>query len=73
MQVLELVHRLELDDVQSIGNHSVGFALEEMLRLVCSDMGHGGEDVGTVGSRAFNAVSVIDTALSSLVVDIEIL
>lgn len=28
MEVLELVHRLELDDVQTIGKHAVGLAFE---------------------------------------------
>ncbi len=36
-------------------------------------MGNGGEDVCAVGSGAFNAVSVIDTAFSRLVVNVEIL
>lgn len=32
-----------------------------------------GEDIGTMGCTAFNAVSVVYAALSSLVVDVEIL
>ena len=38
VQVLELVHRLELDDVQTVGKDAVGLALEEMFGLVRGDV-----------------------------------
>ena len=36
-------------------------------------MGYGGEDICTMGCAAFNAISVVYTTLSCLMVDIEIL
>jgi hypothetical protein len=73
VHVLELVHSLELDDVETIGKDAVRFSLEEMLGFVGSNVGDSGKDVGTVGSTAFYAVAVVDTALASLVVDVKVL
>ena len=36
-------------------------------------MRDGGKNVGTVGSRAFDAISVVDTTLPCFVIDIEVL
>lgn len=36
-------------------------------------MGDGGKDIGAVGSRAFDAISVVDTTLPRFVIDIEVL
>ena len=57
VQILELVHRLEFDDVESIGKDTVRLALEEMFALVRGDVRHGCKYVCTVRCRAFNAVS----------------
>ena len=35
-------------------------ALEQMLSLVCRDVGDGGEDVGRVCAGPFDAVAVVD-------------
>lgn len=45
MQVLELVHRLELYDVETVRKDAVRLALQEMLRLVGSDVRDGREDI----------------------------
>jgi uncharacterized protein (UPF0212 family) len=73
MTVLELVHGLELDDVEAVGDDAVGLALEEMLSLVGGDVGDGGKDVCTVGRAPLDAVAVVDTALAGLVVDVKVL
>lgn len=73
VQVLEFVHRLELDDVQAVGNDTVRLSFEQMLRLVRRDMGDSGKNVSTVRSRAFDAVSVVNAAFPCFVVDIEVL
>ena len=73
VQVLELVHRLELDNVETVGQDAVGLALQEMLGLVCSDMRHRREYVSAVRGGAFDAVAVVDAALARLVVDVEVL
>ena len=73
VEVLELVHGLELDDIESVGEDAIWFTLEEMLGLVGGDVGDGGKDVGTVGGGAFYTVTVVDAALASFVVDIKIL
>lgn len=36
-------------------------------------MRDGSKDIGAVGSRAFNAISVVDTTLPRFVIDIEVL
>jgi hypothetical protein len=71
MQVLELVHGRELDDVQSVWQDAIGLAFQQMLSLVGSDMGDGCKDIAAVSGSALDAVTVVDATLSSLVVDIE--
>ena len=48
MQVLELVHGLKLDDVQSVGKDTIRLPLQEMLALVGSYMRNRCEDVGAM-------------------------
>ena len=38
MQVLELVHSLELDDVETVRQDAIRFALQQMFRLVGGDV-----------------------------------
>lgn len=73
MQVLELVHGRKLDHVETVGHHTVGLSLEQVLGLVGGDVRHGGENVGRVGSRPLNAISVVDASLSGLGVHVEAL
>ena len=73
VEVLELVHGLELDDIESVGEDAIWFTLEEMLGLVGGDVGDGGKDVGAVGGGALYTVTVVDAALASFVVDVEVL
>ena len=44
-----------------------------MLALVCSDVGDGGKDIGGVRRGTFDAVSVVDAALSGFSVYVEVL
>ena len=44
-----------------------------MLALVRGDMGDGSENVRAMSRGALNAVTVVDAALSGLVIDIEVL
>jgi len=39
MRIMELVHGLELDDIQAIWQDSIRFSLQQMLRPVCNDVG----------------------------------
>lgn len=71
MEVLELVHGRKLGDVETVGEDTIGLALEQMLTLVGGDVGNGGEDIAGVGGSTLDAVSVVDTTLSSLGIDIE--
>ena len=73
VQVLKLVHSGKLFDVQTIGQNSVRFTLQQMLTLVGSDVRDGCEDIRCMGSCTFYAVSVIYTTLARLGVDIEVL
>lgn len=73
VQVLELVHGAELCDVESVGEHAIGLALEEMLTLIGGDVGDGGEDVAGVCGGALDAVAVVDAALACLGVDVKVL
>lgn len=73
MQILELVSCRELLDIQTVGQNTVGLALEQMLTLVSSDMRYSSEDIGGVGSTAFYAVTVVDASLSSLGIAIKVL
>lgn len=71
MQVLELVHGGELGDIQPIGQDTVRLPLQQVLTLVGRDVGNGCEDVTGVSCSTLYAVSVVDTALSCLSVNVE--
>ena len=88
VQVLELVHRRELLDVETVREDAIWFTFEEVFRFERSDVGDGGEDVGGVGRGALDAVAngqyaskqrwsnsapVIDTSLPSFMIDIKVL
>lgn len=73
MQVLELVHCLELDDVETVGHDPVRLAFQEMLRLVRRDVGDGREDVRAVCRRTLNAVAVVYATLASFMIDVKVL
>lgn len=73
MQVLELVHGLELGHVETVGQDTIRLSLEEMLAFVGCDVTDGGEDVRGVRRGALDTVSVVDAALAGLVIDIEVL
>ena len=51
VHVLELVHCLELDNIKTIWENTIGLALEQMFALVGHDVENGHENVGTVGGR----------------------
>ncbi len=73
MQVLELVHGLELDDVETVRQDTVGLAFEEMLGLVGGDVADGSEDVCAVSCSPLDTVAVVDATLAGLVVYVEVL
>lgn len=73
VQVLELVHGAELCDVEAVGEHAVGLALEQVLALVGRDVRDGREDVARVRGRALDAVAVVDAALARLGVHVKVL
>jgi len=73
MDILEFMHGLELDDIEAIWKHAVWLALEEMLTLIGSDVGDSGENVGAVSSGSLDAISVVDTAFSGLVIHVKVL
>lgn len=73
MKILEFVDGRELGDIETVGQDTIGLSLEEMLGLEGSDVRNGGEDVASVCGSALYAVSVVDTSLSSLSIDIEVL
>ena len=73
VQVLELVHSLEFDDVETIGQNAVWLALEQVLRLVSGNMRDCGENIGAMRRRSLNTVAMVDPAFSGLVIDVEVL
>ena len=73
VHVLELVHGGEFDDVETVGQDTIGFPLEQVFALVGGDVADGGEDVRGVGCGALDAVSVVDTTLSCFVIDVKVL
>ena len=73
VQVLEFVGGGELLDVETVWKDAVRLSLQQMLTLVSSDMADGGENICRMSSTAFYAVSVVDTTLSGLGVNVEVL
>ncbi len=73
VQILELVGGRELLHVQTVGQDTVRLSLQKMLALVCGDVGNRCKHISRVRSGALNAVAVVDTALSCLGVDVEVL
>lgn len=47
-------------------------ALEQVLALVCGNVGYGGEDISAVRRTPLDAVAVVDSTLARLVVDVEV-
>lgn len=73
VQVLELVHGREFDYIETIGQDTVWLALEQMLGLVSGNVTDCSENVCAVSSSTLDAVTVIDTTLASLMIDIKVL
>lgn len=73
VEILELVHCLEFDNVQTIRNHTIRLSLEQMFRFVCCDVRNSGENVCTMCGGTLNAVAVVDAALSSFVINVKVL
>lgn len=73
VQVLEFVHGLEFFDIETIGNDTVRLSLQQMLRFVGGDVRDSGEYVGRVSGRSLNAVSVVDSSLAGLMIDVKVL
>ena len=72
MKILELVHSAKLNNVQPIRQDSIRFPLQKMLSLVRRDMAHSSEHISTMCSTSFDAVTMVDTTLSSFVINVEI-
>ena len=49
-----------------------GLPGEQVLGLEGGDVGHGGEDVGAVDDRSFDAVALVDAAVARLLVQYEL-
>ena len=73
VEVLELVHRLELDDVETVGKDAIRLPFEKVLGLVGSDVRDGGEYVSAMGGATLDAVAVIDATFAGFVVDVKVL
>lgn len=73
VEVLEFVHSLELDDVETVRKNAIRLPLQKMLALVGGDMRNGGENVRTVRRGTFDAVSVVDSAFPRFVVHVKVL
>jgi hypothetical protein len=58
VQVLELVNGRKLFHVQPVWRDDIGLSLQQMLRLIASDVGHGGEHVREMRGCTFDAVAV---------------
>lgn len=48
VEILEFMHCLEFDDVQTIGKYTVRLAFEQVFRLISSDMGYGCEHISAM-------------------------
>ncbi len=67
------MHGGELGHIETVGKHTVGLALEEMLAFVCGDVRDGREDIAGMSSCALDAVTMIDPTLASLRIHIKVL
>ena len=72
MQILELMHGRELDDVEAIRQNAVRFPLEQVLTFVGGDVADGGENIGAMCGCALDAVAMVDTSLAGLVIDVKV-
>ena len=73
MKVLKFVHGRKLCDIETIGKHTIWFALQKMFGFIRSDVGDGCEDVARMSRCSLNAISVIDTTFASFCVHIKVL
>jgi len=72
MQVLELVHNLELDNIEAVRKNAIWLPFK-VLRPIRRDTRYGGIDINTACCGAFHTIPVVNTALSCLVIHIKIL
>jgi len=73
VQILELVHRLELDDVEPVGQYTIRLALQEVFRLVRRDVRHGRKHVRAMCGRTFDTIAVVYAPFARFVVDVKVL
>lgn len=73
MEILEFMHCLKFDHVESIRQDPIGFAFQQMLRLVGSNVRDRGEYISTMSGGALNTIAVIDASFACLVIDVKIL
>jgi hypothetical protein len=73
VEVLEFVNRGKLLHVETVGQDTVRFTLQQMLAFERGDVRHGCEDIGSMSSGSFNAISVVYASLAGLGVDIKVL
>lgn len=73
VEILELVHGREFNDVETIGQDAIWLSLEEMLAFVGGNVRDCGEDVCAVSSASFDAVAMVDAPLSCFMVDVKVL
>ena len=71
VEVLELVHGRELDNVQAVWQDTVGLPLEQVLALVRRDVRNRREDVARMRCRTLDAVPVVDATFPGLGIHIE--
>jgi hypothetical protein len=73
MQILEFVHGRKLRNIETVGKNTIWLPLQKMLAFVCRDVGDSGENIARVRRSPLNAVSVVDTTLSSLRIHVKVL
>jgi len=73
VEVLELVDSLELHNIETIRKYTIWLSLEQVFALIGRNVGYGGENIRAVSSRSFDAISMVDSPLSSFVIDVKIL
>lgn len=73
MQILEFVHSREFGNIETIGKHAIGLSFQKMLAFICSDMRDGSKDIAGMCGCPLNAVPMVDTTFSSLMIYIKVL
>ena len=73
MEILKFMHGRELGDIETVWENAIRLAFQKVLAFVCGDVRDGSEHIRGVSCCPFNAIPMVDSAISCFRIDIKVL